>query len=203
MPPNYTADNTIEKNQNNENNIDVQVITSNKPDYQINANNFEQSPAPLSREQILSTPNSNNIPQPTINNQFMNGPGQFQQVPIVNPSLVANQMYPQNPNVIIIHQVAPVPLKIYNNRYQSTSLTCPYCQKNVSSVPITTWSCKSCEQCFCIMFAYIVTLGLCIFLDLCFLTCSEGDYCCCEAIHKCPYCNRIIAQRDLDKRFCR
>ena len=199
LPPNQTADHTID---NNDNNRDVQMTIKNGPDYQIKVNNLEESPAPLSREPIISTPNPNQAPQSIINNQYTNNPNQFQQVPIVNPSLVANQMYPQNPNVIIVRQIAPTPFMIYNDRYTPSSLTCPYCMKKVTSVPSTYWSCKSCEICFCLMWAYFATFGLCIFLDLCCLSCRDGDYCCYEADHRCPYCNNIIAKRAIGRRMC-
>ncbi len=53
LPPNQTADNTIEKNQNNENNRDIQLTIKNEPDYQIKVNNFEQLPSSLSNEPII------------------------------------------------------------------------------------------------------------------------------------------------------
>ena len=56
LPPNQTADHTID---NNENNRDVQMTIKNGPDYQIKVNNLEESPAPLSSEPIISTPNQN------------------------------------------------------------------------------------------------------------------------------------------------
>ena len=174
LPPNQTANYTKENNQ---------------------------SPVPLSREQILYSPNPNQAPQSIINNQYTNNLIQFQQVPIVNPSLVPNQMYPQNPNVIVIRQIEHSN-KIYNDRYTPTTLTCPYCMKKVTSVPSTYWSCKSCEICFCLMWAYFVTFGLCIFIDFCCLSCRDGDYCCYEADHRCPYCNNIIAKRAIGRRMC-
>ena len=174
LPPNQTANYTIENNQ---------------------------SPVPLSREQILYSPNPNQAPQSIINNQYTNNPNQFQQVPIVNPALVANQMYPQNTNVIVIRQIER-PGKIYNNRYTPTTLTCPYCMKKVTSVPSTYWSGKSCNTCSWIFCLYFFSAGLCLILDLSCLACNDGDYCCYEADHKCPHCNNIIAIRNLNNRMC-
>ena len=202
VPPSQTADNSIEKNPNNENKEDTQLDVNKGPDQKINVNNLEQSPAPLSEEQILSTPNQNQTPQSALNNQYMNTPNQFQQVPIVNPALVQNQMYPQNPNIIIIRQMAPFPVMTYNERYTPTSLMCPYCMKQVTSVPSTYWSCRSCDACTCLVFLYYISLCLFLFIDLCCLTCRDGDFCCYEADHRCPYCNNIIAKRDLRRRYC-
>jgi len=203
-PPSQTADNSIEKNPNNENKEDTQLDVNKGPDQKINVNNLEQLPAPSSKEQILSTPNSNPIPQNVLNNQYTNSQNQFQQVPIpiVNPSFVANQMYPQNPNVIIISQMAPLPVMTYNDRYTPTSLMCPYCMKQVTSVPSAYWSCRSCDACFCLVFLYYISLGLGLFIDLCLLACRDGDFCCYEADHRCPYCNNIIARRELRRRYC-
>ena len=134
------------------------MAIKNGPDYQIKVNNLEQLPVPLSNERILYTTNPTQAPQPTINNQYINYQGQFQQVPGVNPSLVTNQMNPQNQNVIIIHQIAPPPVMIYNDRYTPTSLMCPYCMKQVTSVPSAYWSCRSCDACFCLVFLYYISL---------------------------------------------
>ena len=52
LPPNQAADNTIEKNQNNGNNRDIQLTIKNGPNYQIKVNNLEYLPAHLSNEPI-------------------------------------------------------------------------------------------------------------------------------------------------------
>ncbi len=204
MPPSQTVDNTIDKNQNNENNRDIQLTVKNGPDPQIKVSNLEQFPAPLSNEPIFSTPNSNQAPQPTINNQNINYQGQFQQVPGVNPSLVENQMYPQNQKVIIIRQVATVPTMTYNHKYTSTSMTCPYCMKNVVTNPYSYWSSNSCNKCCGSTCLFLISAGLFLLLYLCCLACSDEDFCCCEADHRCPYCNNIIAKRSMGgvHRYC-
>ena len=175
-----------------------QQNTGQNRDYTIENN---QSPVPLSREQILYNPNSNQAPQYIINNQYTNNPNQFQQVPIVNPALVANQMYPQNQNVIVIRQIERSD-KIYNNKYTPTTLNCPNCMKEVKSNPSYYWSGTSCNTCSWIFCLYIFTGFLFLILDISCLACDDGDYCCYEADHKCPQCNNIIAIRDLDKRYC-
>ena len=204
MPPSQTVDNMIDKNQNNENNRDIQLTVKNGPDPQIKVSNLEQFPAPLSNEPIFSTSNSNQAPQPTINNQDINYQGQFQQVPGVNPSFVANQMYPQNPNVIIIRQVATVPTMTYNHKYTPTSMTCPYCMKNVVTNPYSYWSSNSCNKCCGSTCLFLISAGLFLLLYLCCLSCSDEDFCCCEADHRCPYCNNIIAKRSMGgvRRYC-
>ena len=204
IPPSQTADNTLDKNQNNENNRDIQLTVKNGPDPQIKVSNLEQFPAPLSNEPIFSTPNSNQAPQPTINNQNINYQGQFQQVPGVNPSFVANQMYPQNQKVIIIRQVATVPTMTYNHRYTPTSMTCPYCMKNVVTNPYSYWSSNSCNKCCGSTCLFLISAGLFLLLYLCCLSCSDEDFCCCEADHRCPYCNNIIAKRSMGgvHRYC-
>ena len=204
IPPSQTADNTLDKNQNNENNRDIQLTVKNGPDPQIKVSNLEQFPAPLSNEPIFSTPNSNQAPQPTINNQNINYQGQFQQVPGVNPSFVANQMYPQNQKVIIIRQVATVPTMTYNYKYTPTSMTCPYCMKNVVTNPYSYWSSNSCNKCCGSTCLFLISAGLFLLLYLCCLSCSDEDFCCCEADHRCPYCNNIIAKRSMGgvHRYC-
>ena len=204
IPPSKPADNTIDKNQNNENNRDIQLTVKNGPDPQIKVSNLEQFPAPLSNEPIFSTPNSNQAPLPTINNQNINYQGQFQQVPGVNPSFVANQMYPQNPNVIIIRQVATVPTMTYNHKYTPTSMTCPYCMKNVVTNPYSYWSSNSCNECCGSTCLFLISAGLFLLLYLCCLACNDEDFCCCEADHRCPYCNNIIAKRSMGgvHRYC-
>ena len=204
MPPSQTVDNAIDKNQNNENNRDIQLTVKNGPDPQIKVSNLEQFPAPLSNEPIFSTPNSNQAPQPTINNQNINYQGQFQQVPGVNPSFVANQMYPQNQKVIIIRQVATVPTMTYNYKYTPTSMTCPYCMKNVVTNPYSYWSSNSCNECCGSTCLFLISAGLFLLLYLCCLACNDEDFCCCEADHRCPYCNNIIAKRSMGgvRRYC-
>ena len=202
IPPSQTADNTLDKNQNNENNRDIQLTVKNGPDPQIKVSNLEQFPAPLSNEPIFSNPNSNQAPQPTINNQDINYQGQFQQVPGVNPSFVANQMYPQNPNVIIIRQVVVPPTIAYTKRYTPTSMTCPYCMKNVVSNPNSHWSNRSCELCCCLTFLFYITGCLGLLLYLCCVSCWDEDFCCYEATHRCPYCNNIIAKRVVNDCGC-
>ncbi len=202
IPPSQTADNTTDKNQNNENNRDIQLTIKNGPDPQIKVNNLEQLPAPLSNERILYTTNPTQAPQPTINNQYINYQGQFQQVPGVNPSLVTNQMNPQNQNVIIIRQVATVPSMTYNHRYTPTSMTCPYCMKNVVSNPYSYWSGTSCNNCCFLTFLSFFSAGLCLLLHLWCLSCSDEDLCCCEADHRCPNCNNIIAKRSMSQIKC-
>ena len=200
LPSNQTAENTTEKNQNNENNKDIQLTIKNGPDYQIKVNNLEQLPSPLSNEPIISTPNPNQAPQTKINNQNINTPIQFQQVPGVNPALITNQINPQQPKVIIIRQVSTVPSLIYNYRYTPASLTCPYCTKNVVSNPYSYWSCISCDACCVITLLSLISLGLYLFCDLCCIACRDEDFCCCEADHKCPHCNNIIGKRSLNRR---
>ena len=204
LPPNQTADSTMDNNPNNGNNKDVQLAIKNGPDYQMNVDNLGETPAPLSREPIISNPNQNQAPQYTTNIQYTNNPNQFQQVPILNPALVQNQMYPQNPNVIIFRQIAPIPVITYTDRYTPTTLTCPYCMKQVTSVPSPYWSCRSCETCFCLSWAYYITAFFCLFIDLCCLSCRDGDFCCYEADHFCPNCNNVIAKRAIGRRvyFC-
>ncbi len=128
--------------------------------------------------QLLSTPNPNQVLQPTINNQNINTPSQFQQVSGVNPALIANQMNPQQPKIIIIRQVPTVPPLINNYRYTQTSLTCPYSMKNVVSNPYSYWSCNSCYVCCIITLLYLISFGLWFVLDLCCIAYRNEDYCC-------------------------
>ena len=158
------------------------MTIKNGPNYQIKVNNLEYLPAHLSNEPILSTPNPNQVPQ-TINNQYINTPGpfQFQQVPGLNPTVIENQMNPQQPKVIIIGQVYTVPTMIYNYRYTPTSLTCPYCMKNVVSNPYSYWACSSYDACCIITLLSLISFGLCLFCDLCCIASREEDFCCFEA----------------------
>ena len=113
-------------------------------------------------------------------------------------------MYPQNQKVIIIRQVATVPTMTYNHKYTSTSMTCPYCMKNVVTNPYSYWSSNSCNECCGSTCLFLISAGLFLLLYLCCLACSDEDFCCCEADHRCPYCNNIIAKRSMGgvRRYC-
>ena len=212
--------------QNSGDNSQIQVYSRNSQDNQVDVSNKENqntiinqdnqdinkdknnpnglnhqlnidSPAPLSNEPILVPQNQPPISQSTNNNPNRNTENQLQHAPTQNYPILANQLqYPQNKIVII--QQAPINLPIIGtNKYTPTNLTCLYCQKKVTSVPHTKWSCRSCCKCVECSCFYTVTFCIGFLLHLCVLWCTEGDWCCCEAEHRCPYCNNIIATRGI------
>ena len=202
---NNTVANEIEQSPNPEYGGDIQLKVENRPDIQINDNNLEPSPAPLSSEQILVSPHQNQMPQFSINNNLnINTVGQFQQIPNRNSYIVANQMIPQmgQNGIIIIRQFTTAPVIQNTHRYTPIISHCPYCQMRVTTDPYISWSSRSGCLCFGTFTLYIISFFLCLFLDLCCMACEDGDYCWYEAEHRCPNCKNIIARRNLKSRIC-
>ena len=196
-----SQDNQVDaNNKENQNTIIQQDNNLNKPNNQDNQNNLNQqlnieSPPPISNEPILDPQNMAQIPQGINNNNpNTNGMNQFQQIPVQNYPILANQLvYPQN-GIIVIQQV-PVGSPLIINRYTSTDLTCPYCRKIVKSVPDAYWTCESCCMCMKYYVLYYFTACIGFFIHFIINTCNGEDLCFCEATHRCPNCKNIIAKR--------
>ena len=103
------------------------------------------------------------------------------------PQFNEQQMMPQpiQANTIVINQQVPniVFTNISKIGTSPFSTTCQYCR-----TLIKTNVEKTCNCCVCLMCCYT---GFIIFAII--QLCSGKEVCCCDAVHKCPNCGRILA----------
>ena len=204
--PNNDKENnvTIKDNPNIQNNIEPQITIDNPPPLSNEPiiQNRDQLEDPQTNDNpYINSENQNQIPPQTINNNpNINIVNPNQQIGYQNPNFIPNQMYPQN-QIIIIQRAPIVPSVAITNRYSSIRLICPYCNIMVNTVSFPEWTCNSCCK-FCELFTiYLFTLFIAFLFHLCCMWCYDGDYCCYEAIHRCPNCNNIIARRIISERY--
>ena len=173
---NHQDDQTKDNNQNNQlgvNNINPQI-------------NIESSPAIYTRDQMPASPiqdQAQKIPINTQNN--INEINQIRTDPIHNPPIITNQVdFPDNNRsqrtVIVLQSVLMV------KTYKPFKMVCPYCTVMVTTVPEPKFNCG-----ICWFYGYFSIFILPLFI----YWCINVDFCCNEAFHYCPLCNRIIAQR--------
>ena len=178
----HHQDKQTEYNQNNP----IEVNTMN-PQVTIGT-----SPALYSRDQMLSSPIQNQTEQtPIIGENTINEINQIRKDPTQNPPIVRNQVASPENN-IVHHRIIIVPLPIQVKTYKPFKMTCPFCAVNVTTVPELKFNCCFCWLFGCLFF-WSLTLALYIY------ACVAGDFCFYDAVHKCPLCKRIIAQRKISK----
>ena len=103
------------------------------------------------------------------------------------PQQIAQSQYGQGmqPNILVINQPIPNRIVVANMAKIGTSpfsCTCIFC-----GVPITTSVETSCNCCACLLCCWTGFL-----LYACIQICSGRDICCCDAIHRCPNCKRVV-----------
>ena len=109
---------------------------------------------------------NNQIPS----SQFSGQPMQPMQQPQMAPAQVVQ---------IASNQLVDDPKKY---RLSPVVTKCPHCFQTVTTNVETTCSCCAC--CVCCM------TGLVIYL--CIQSCRDKDFCCQDAVHKCPSCQKDI-----------
>ena len=124
-------------------------------------------------------------PQP-IPNVISNNSQNINQMQVRATPIVTNQTVV--PNQIIYHHIAVAPSIMSVKTYMPFNMTCPYCAVEVTTVPETDFNCGIC--CLLTFFSICFTP-----LVLCIHCCVDGDFCCYDAMHKCPLCGRCIARR--------
>ena len=102
-------------------------------------------------------------------------------VPQVVPDPIVT-VQPVAPPTVIVNQVVPG-ISAYANTSSPYPTICPYCQKQVTTNPLTSCNFVACLACY---------FGG--FLLYCIVQLARGkDICCCNADHRCPICQRTIA----------
>ena len=89
-----------------------------------------------------------------------------------------------NSDDIIENQKTPsltIPPDIYKTK--PVSVTCDNCKRPITTRVVTEFSWGACVFCCCTCFIGFAIVQLC----------REGTICCCDAMHKCPYCGSLIA----------
>ena len=104
--------------------------------------------------------------------------------PVISPPLPPQPMVgPGQPNPIIVNQQSPA-LVLQPDIFKSTSIviTCPFCNRNISTSIRETFNCATCCLCF-------FTFPL---LYICIQLLRNKDLCCYDVDHSCPYCNNRL-----------
>ena len=93
---------------------------------------------------------------------------------------------PRNPNVIIDNQSIQTQSTVYDNECNfgtsRTSTKCLFCRKRITTDVALTCNYEACFLC-------LITGFVCYFF---IQYCLEKEIICCDAIHKCPECHKII-----------
>ena len=188
----------IENTCNTEENTKNISEMNNQNTMQIHVQNYQETQRNLNEENNNLKP----VPVANSNNQMLAAPVQMQLQPI--PNVISNNSQNINqmqvratpivtnqtvvPNQIIYHHIAVAPSIMSVKTYMPFNMTCPYCAVEVTTVPETDFNCGIC--CLLTFFSICFTP-----LVLCIHCCVDGDFCCYDAMHKCPLCGRCIARR--------
>ena len=173
---------------NNQNTMQIPVQNYQETQRNLNEENNNLKPVPVanSNNQMLAPPVQMQ-PQP-IPNVISNNSQNINQMQVQATPIVTNQTVV--PNQIIYHHIAVAPSIISVKTYMPFNMTCPYCAVEVTTVPETDFNCGFC--CLITFFSICFTP-----LTLCIHCCVNGDFCCYDAMHKCPLCGRCIARKTL------
>ena len=68
-------------------------------------------------------------------------------------------------------------------RTQPISTTCRFCQCHIITSTETKFNCLAC---FCFLLTNI--------LYICVQLCADNNICCCDVIHRCPNCGRVLGK---------
>ena len=171
---------------NNQNTMQIPVQNYQETQRNLNEENNNLKPVPVanSNNQMLAPPVQMQ-PQP-IPNAISNNSQNINQMQVRATPIVTNQTVV--PNQIIYHHIAVAPSIMSVKTYMPFNMTCPYCAVEVTTVPETDFNCGIC--CLLTFFSICFTP-----LVLCIHCCVDGDFCCYDAMHKCPLCGRCIARR--------
>ena len=98
--------------------------------------------------------------------------------PVVSPAM--GQM---PPNQLVVNQVNPV-VVLPPDIFKSTpvNITCPFCNRNITTQIRETFNCATCCLCLC-------TSPL---LYVCIQLVRGKDLCCYDVDHSCPYCSNRL-----------
>ena len=90
---------------------------------------------------------------------------------------------PMAPNTVVINQQGPG-VMLHPDLFKTTpvSITCPSCQKTITTTVTQNFNCLACLLCWC--------TGLLLFV--CIQVCRGKDLCCYDATHTCPYCQAVV-----------
>ena len=173
---------------NNQNTMQIPVQNYQETQRNLNEENNNLKPVPVanSNNQMLAPPVQMQ-PQP-IPNVISNNSQNINQMQVQTTPIVTNQTVV--PNQIIYHHIAVAPSIMSVKTYMPFNMTCPYCAVEVTTVPETDFNCGFC--CLITFFSIWFTP-----LTLCIHCCVNGDFCCYDAMHKCPICGRCIARKTL------
>ena len=171
---------------NNQNTMQIPVQNYQETQRNLNEENNNLKPVPVanSNNQMIAPPVQMQ-PQP-IPNVIGNNSQNINQMQVQTTPIVTNQTVV--PNQIIYHHIAVAPSIMDVKTYKPFNMTCPYCAVEVTTVPETDFNCGFC--CLITFFSICFTP-----LVLCIHCCINGDFCCFDAMHKCPICGRCIARR--------
>ena len=129
-----------------------------------------------------------------------------------------NSIFPQNygqpimvtqkpQNIIIINQQFPTITSPLTFGLSPVKMTCPYCLNQIESLVEKRCSCLTC------LFYLMIVLLCAIPLLICTGICNSGGVtvapmcdcdcnCCCDGIHLCPNCGKMIGEYDSCQNRC-
>ena len=102
------------------------------------------------------------------------------------PPMPSIAVYPQPGGpvgAIVVNQIVPITTspKIIHTSFPFPTI-CQYCGAHVTTIAEQTCNCGAC--CLCCITGWL--------LFMCIQSCHGKDFCCYDAIHKCPSCGMVI-----------
>ena len=98
-----------------------------------------------------------------------------------NPPKYIDTETPINSNVINNAPLTPIIVQEFRNKPVST--ICIFCRRPIQTRTELKFNCLAC---FCFLLTNI--------LYICVQVCSDKNICCCDVIHRCPNCGKILGE---------